>query len=61
MILTDHDNGILVKVGDRQEVVEAMKEIASDVQLSRKLSMNGAMIRERLSVSKIAQQWMEIL
>ena len=61
MIITDHDNGILVKVGDRQEVVEAMKEIASDVQLSRKLSMNGAMIRERLSVSKIAQQWMEIL
>ena len=50
-----------MKVGDRQEVVEAMKEIASDVQLSRKLSMNGAMIRERLSVSKIAQQWMEIL
>ena len=61
MIITDHDNGILVKVGDRQEVVEAMKEIASDVQLSRKLSMNGAMIRDRLSVSKIAQQWMEIL
>lgn len=57
MMIEDHINGILVPVGDVQAVYKGMKEIIEDRELANKLSKEALTIRERLSVSKIADQW----
>lgn len=57
MMIEDHINGILVPVGDVQAVYKGMKEIIEDRELANKLSKEASKIRERLSVSKIADQW----
>ena len=60
-VIKDHENGILVPVNDVQAMANAMKEIAGDSELAEKLSLNGAKLREELSVDKIINQWMEII
>lgn len=60
-VIKDHENGILVPVGDAQAMADAMKEVASDFDLAEKLSENGVKIRDDLSVDKIVNQWMEII
>ena len=60
-IIKDHENGILVPVNDVQAMANAMKEIAGDPELAEQLSLNGIKLREKLSVDKIINQWMEII
>ena len=60
-IIRDHENGILVPVGDRNALAEAMRELMEDPGLSDKLSSNGAKIREELDVKVITDKWLSIL
>ncbi len=60
-VIRDHENGILVPVGDVQAMADAMKEVAANPDLAEKLSENGVKIRDDLSVDKIVNQWMEII
>lgn len=60
-IINDHENGILVPINDVQAMYKAMCEIADNPKLAEKISKNGTKIREKLSVEKIIDQWMEII
>lgn len=60
-VIKDHENGILVPVDDVKALAKAMKEIAESSSLAEKLSVNGARIREKLTVEKTVKQWMEII
>ena len=60
-IIRDHENGILTPVGDADALYSAMKEIAEDPQLARKLSENGRKIREQLSPDRIAEEWISLI
>lgn len=57
MMIQDHVNGILVPAGDVQAVYEGMKEIIEKPELADSLSKSASSVREKLSVSNIADQW----
>lgn len=58
-MIKDHENGILVPVGDVLAMYGAMNEIVENRELSAKLSTNGYQIREENKVEKIAKQWVK--
>lgn len=57
MMIRDHENGILTPVGDVQALYRAMKEIAENPDLAKRLSQEAVKIREELSVERIADRW----
>ena len=60
-VINNNENGILTKVGDAEEMCEAMKKIASDNSFADTLSHNAAQIRYDLSLINTAKKWMELL
>lgn len=50
-------NGLLVPVGDREALAEAMKRLAKDPMLGQCFGVEGRKLREQLSVSKIADSF----
>lgn len=52
-------SGLLVPVGDRAALAEAMSRIASDDALTETLSVNAVKIKERYSVTSIAEKFLE--
>ena len=60
-VMTDRENGLIVPVRDPDAMYRAMKEFAEDQVLSEKCSRNAAKIREKLSVEKITDQWLNVL
>ena len=52
-------NGILTPVGDQKALTEAMIRLADDPELARKLSANGAKIKDKYSLEKIADRFLE--
>lgn len=61
MVIEDGENGLLVPVGGKSELAEAMKRIASDRKLGEKLSAGGIQIRELLAVERITGSWQEVI
>ena len=59
-VINNNENGILTKVGDAEEMCEAMKKIASDNSFADTLSHNAAQIRLDLSLVNTAKKWMEL-
>lgn len=57
MMIRDHENGLLVPVGNAQGLYEAMKEIIDDPALAERLSAQAAEVRQQLSISRIVDQW----
>lgn len=55
-VIKDKDNGILVHVGNEDELCHAM-EILSDNKVSKQLSDRAYELRERLTDEKIYQNW----
>ena len=52
------ENGLLVPIGDRQAVVEAMTTLAEDEAMASRLGETGKELKHTLSVDAIAQQWL---
>ena len=52
-------NGILVPVGDRKALTEAMIKVADNPEFAKELSCNGAKIKEQYSLEKIADKILE--
>lgn len=52
-------NGILVPVGDKKALLEAMIKIADNPEFAEKLSMNGTKIQEKYSLSMIADRFLK--
>lgn len=61
MVIRDHSNGILVPVGDRQALAEAMVELAQDKALADRLSEAASKLKVDYAVDKIAAMWEKIL
>lgn len=61
MVIRDHENGLLVPVGDKAAVISAMEEIVNNSDLAETISRNATDIKKELSVKKICADWMEIL
>lgn len=51
------ENGLLVPVGDRQALAEAMGSVLSDPELAEKLSLNGRRLRDEIAVGAITKRW----
>lgn len=60
-LITDHENGILIPVGDTKACVNALDELINNRDLCQKLSFNAMKLREELSVEHIAEQWLSYL
>lgn len=59
--ISHEENGILVPVGDEEALYHAMKKVVDDVQFAINLSEEAVLIRDRLSIEKISEQWLELL
>ncbi|MCH5262362.1 MAG: glycosyltransferase [Lachnospiraceae bacterium] len=59
MYIEDGVSGILTPVGDEKALTEAMLKIAGDSDLARKFSENGAKVKEKYSLEKIAGRFLE--
>lgn len=61
MIIDDNVNGILVPVRDSEAMYKGMKRVIDDSDFAENLSRNAFEIRNRLPITKIAKQWLEIM
>lgn len=59
--ITDHVNGLLIPVGDKDALVGAMKELAEHEMLMDSISKEAAKVREQFSVEKIAGTMLAVL
>ena len=57
--IEDGVSGLLVPVRDRRALAEAMLKVARDDALAERLSVNGAKVREKYSLDKIAELFLE--
>lgn len=53
------ESGLLIPVGDRHALTQAMIRIASDEELTQRLSVNAAGIKNKYSVASIARRFLE--
>lgn len=60
-VIKDGENGLLTPVGDSHALYLAMKKVAVNPELATKLSQNSLKIREKQSVDKIIEKWMELI
>lgn len=61
MMIRNQVNGLLVPVGDVATLYRGMKEIVDNPDLAEKMSVEAALIREELSIAKIASRWEEMI
>lgn len=61
MIIQNDYNGLLVPVGDKREIVKAMKRIASDSGYAEYLGKNATEIRKRVNEDIICNEWKKII
>ena len=61
MFIDDHENGILIPVGDCKELVKSIREILANEDLEKKLSNNAISVREQLNSKKIFKRWEELI
>ena len=54
-------NGLLVKVGETEELTQAMLHLAEDPLLRDRLHREGQKSAERFKQEKVLKQWMELL
>lgn len=54
-------NGLLVPVGDRLQLANAMKRVLSDDVLANTLSHNGVKLRSMISVNEISKKWIDAI
>ncbi len=57
--MKNNESGLLVRVGDRKALTEAMLRVAGDDELAGRLSVNGAKVREKYSPGSIAERFLE--
>ena len=60
-VMVDHENGLIVPMNDPEAMYRAMKEFVDNPELAEKCSRNAAKIRDKLSVEKITQQWLDVI
>lgn len=61
MMIKDGENGLLVPKGDAEAVYAAMKRIAEEPELGKRLSANAVKLRGELSCERIADRWEAVI
>lgn len=61
MFIKSGENGLLISVGQKEELVKAMCAIVEDEAFARKLSVNGSEIRKQYGIDTIADRFLELL
>lgn len=61
MIIDNEKNGLLVPVGNKAAMIDAMKRVAGDQELASQLSDEGVKIRTQLAADKIVEQWRGVI
>ena len=59
MYIEDGVSGLLTHTGDASELADAMYRVATEPELAKKLSENSIAIRQKYSLSKIADQFLK--
>lgn len=60
-LIEDHKNGILTEIGNQKELENAMLELLENQELAVKLGKNAADISRQLELSKIVDQWIDLI
>lgn len=61
MLIENGENGLLVPVGDVDQLEAAMRRLLNDPDEAQRIGSNAVKIRDRLNVERIGQQWLEYL
>lgn len=61
MAIKNGENGLLVPVGNKEKLMEAMDKIASNAEMAEKMGRNAAEMRELLSEERICSQWEKLI
>lgn len=61
MLIKDHQNGILVPVGNRKALADAMIELAEDKEFANRISIEAAGLKKDYSVEQIAKMWQDVI
>ena len=57
MLITDHENGLLVPVGDAPAIAAALSEYAENPDLARECGINAKKVLDRFALEKIVEKW----
>lgn len=61
MVIDNKINGLLVPVGDKDEIVKAMNLVADNKDFRDLISFNGSLIKEKLDLGNIVNKWEKLL
>ena len=61
MLIENKKNGLLIPVGDRQALAEAMKYIIEQPDAAKDMGEEAMKVRERFSIQAIADTWLEYM
>jgi glycosyltransferase involved in cell wall biosynthesis len=61
LVIKNNVNGMLVEVGNCEQLSWAISKILSDKEFSQTISRNASNIRQKLSIENIGKQWLEII
>ncbi len=57
MVITDHEDGLVVPTGDCEKIAQALCEFAENEELAIKCGNNARKVIERFSPDKLLKQW----
>lgn len=60
-LILDHENGILVEVGNQEKLQDAMLELIENPELAAHLANKAVELNETLELSKIMNQWIDFI
>ncbi|MBE5887899.1 MAG: glycosyltransferase family 4 protein [Lachnospiraceae bacterium] len=61
MMIENNVNGILVEIGNEEQICSSMLKIAGDKDFAKSLGSNAKKIREKYSIERIANKWAELI
>lgn len=59
MFIKNEENGLLIKVGDTDGLIQAISKVLSDKKFAKHISYEARKIRKDLQSDKIAETWVE--
>lgn len=57
LLISDHENGLLVPTRDHHAIADAMREFADKPELAKKCGINAKKVLERFEVNRIIDMW----
>lgn len=61
MVIKNGQNGLLVPVGNKEKLMEAMDSIEANAEMAEKMGRNAAEMRDLLSEERICSQWEKLI